>query len=419
VPQFLPLAHTVVQPPITLIGGRTESGLLPQRAAAPSALPGVVMIRGWPFRMATVRIWAYVALVALRLYRHPLRAAAALRRMRASLAQGLSTMPDKAVMAAGRLFPSLYVPGYPSKAFDLAVERELDRAAPVLGRPAPLRSVIVAITRMCALRCEHCLEWDVLNHAEGMSADELRAIVRQLRQRGVAQLFFSGGEPLQRFDLLLELVALLSDETDVWVLSSGRGLTSERARRLRDAGLTGVALSLDHWDAAEHDRFRGRQGAFDAVRQAAGCAREAGLLLALSLCPVRAFVSHDNLRRYADVAGSMGAHFLQIFEPKAIGHYAGQDVALAPAQVQALEQFVEWLNHDPTAERMPVVSYMAVEVRNGGCCGAGDQYAYVDTEGALHPCPFCRDHPVPLLGRDVDAAFAELQAAGCPSHPAP
>lgn len=418
-PQYLPLAHTVAQPPITLIGGLTESGLPPQRVAAPSALPGAVMIRGWPFRMATARIWAHVALVALRLYRHPFRAAAALRRMRASLAQGLSTMPDRAAVSAGRLFPSLYVPGYPSKAFELAVERELDRAAPVLGRPAPLRSVIVAITRMCALRCEHCLEWDVLNHAEGMSADELRSIARQLRQRGVAQLFFSGGEPLQRFDLLLELVALLGDETDVWVLSSGRGLTSERARRLRHAGLTGVALSLDHWDAAEHDRFRGRPGAFDAVRHAADSAREAGLLLALSLCPVRAFVSRDNLRRYAAVACSMGASFLQILEPKAIGHYAGQDVTLGPAQVQALEHFVEWLNHDPAAERMPVASYMELEVRGGGCRGAGDQYAYVDTEGALHPCPFCRDRPVPLLGRDVDAAFADLRAAGCPSHSQP
>jgi MoaA/NifB/PqqE/SkfB family radical SAM enzyme len=361
-------------------------------------------------------MWLRTAWLALRLYRNPFRAAAALKRLHASVAQFLPSMARKAATAGGRVFVSLYLPGWPSKAFDRCIERELHRTLPVTGRPAGLRAVIVAITRRCALRCEHCVEWDALNQPEGMTAEELQTITRQLRHRGVAQVFLSGGEPLQRFDVLLDLVASMADESDVWVLSSGRGLTTDRARRLREAGLTGVALSLDHWDAEMHDRFRGRPGSFEAVKRAAAQVCDAGLLLTLSLCPVKGFVLADNLDRYAALARSLGASFIQILEPKAVGHYAGQDVELEPAQQQVLAEFTARLNLDPAAHDLPGVGFLDGLARGGGCRGGGNQYAYLDTGGSLHACPFCRDNPVPLLGKDIDQAFADLEARGCPAH---
>ena len=74
------------------------------------------------------------------------------------------------------------------------------------------------------------------------------------------------------------------------------------------------------------------------------------------------------------------------------------------------------LNLDRGARAYPVVHYVDWNARRGGGCRGGDVYAYVDTAGSLHACPFCRDHAVPLLGRDVAGAFAELKAAGCPAR---
>jgi MoaA/NifB/PqqE/SkfB family radical SAM enzyme len=339
----------------------------------------------------------------------------ALRRLRAAHAPAPPWKVRKLAFSSGRLFWDLYVPGWPSAAFDRFVERELDRVVPVLGRPPALQTAIVAITRRCALRCEHCCEWSVLNRHEALSADDLHEIARRVQRRGVGQLFLSGGEPLQRFDDLLALTAAVSAETDVWVLSSGRGLTADRAARLHGAGLTGVALSLDHWDAAVHDEFRGVRGTFEAVKRAATSARGAGLLIALSLCPTRAFVSSENLDRYAQTARSMGASFIQILEPKPIGHYAGQDVALDPTQQRELERFTERLNLDPAARDLPAVTYLDWFARTHGCWGAGDRYVYIDTEGALHACPFCRAPGVHVLDHDIDEAIAMLQVSGCPA----
>jgi hypothetical protein len=151
------------------------------------------------------------------------------------------------------------------------------------------------------------------------------------------------------------------------------------------------------------------------VTRAAAHAREAGLVVALSLCPTRAFVSAPNLARYAERAGELGVSFIQILEPKAVGHYAGHDVRLTEAQRRLLEAFCARLNTDPAARHLPSVSYPDWSTRTLGCVGAGDRYIYIDTAGDLHACPFCRVPGIRALDHDLTTAISRLQTAGCPS----
>ena len=381
-------------------------------------------VRGLLKAIVIARIVGRVTWLAFRSPRNPLRALIALRRLVVTLQNEQWATPtrrrarlwssQKFVCSSGRYFWDFYAPGWPSVAFDHCVERELARVDPI-GRPPGLNTTIIAITRRCALKCEHCFEWDVLNRAEALSAAELQEITRRIQGCGSAQIIFSGGEPLQRFADLLALAAFATTESDVWVQTSGLGLTAEKSRRLRAAGVTGISLSLDHWDADEHDRFRGLPGSFEAVVRGARHASESGLLVACSLCPTRSFATAENLQRYAELARSLGASFIQVLEPKAIGHYAGQDVTLGPAAQRVLEEFCERLNTDTDARELPTVEYMDWSKRVLGCCGAGDRYAYVDTDGALHACPFCRAPGPRVLDQDIDAALSTLQARGCPA----
>jgi MoaA/NifB/PqqE/SkfB family radical SAM enzyme len=393
-------------------------------AAASDDAPASLQVRGLHKAGVIVRVWTRVAWLALRASGNPLRAATNLLRLRAVIQTRQWTTPvrgraqpwtsRKFVFASGRYFWDLYLPGWPSAAFDRCMERELERVESLRRQPA-LNTVIFAITRRCALKCEHCVEWDVLNRSEALSADDLHEIVRRMRQHGTAQFFFSGGEPLQRFPDLLSLAASVSAESDVWVLSSGLGLTADKARRLRDAGVTGLVLSLDHWDATAHDRFRGLPGSFAAVERAARHALDAGLLIACSLCPTRLFATPEHLQRYAETARSLGVSFIQILEPKALGHYASQDVVLDSAQQRALEEFCERLNSDAAAQDYPTVEYIDWVARTQGCVGAGDRYAYIDTDGELHACPFCRASGLRVLDNDIDESLSILQARGCPA----
>lgn len=389
-----------------------------REACMPDELAPTPMVWGLAKAMVKTAMWTRVAWLALRAYGGPVRALESLRRMRAEHQRLQAWRTRKYARVDRRYFWNLYAPGYPSKAFDRFVERELDRVSPHRGLAPALQTVVLAITKRCGYACEHCCEWDALNGRETLTLHDLRDAIARFQARGVGQIFLSGGEPLQRFDDLLALVRSASAESDLWILTSGHRLTLERAAELHEAGLTGVALSLDHPDAAGHDRFRGVDDAFEWVERAARHARDAGLVVALSLCPTRDLVSEASLEAYARTARRLGASFIQILEPKPVGRWAGCDVALTPAQQRLLETFEERLNTRSAHLDDPAVSYLERTHRRSACSGAGDRQVYVDTDGSLHACPFCRAPGGPRVGPDLDGALAALQREGCPARAA-
>jgi MoaA/NifB/PqqE/SkfB family radical SAM enzyme len=277
-----------------------------------------------------------------------------------------------------------------------------------------VRSVIFAITKSCPLRCEHCCEWDELNRRDTLSTEDLVTIVERFRALGTTQFFFSGGEPLTRMDDIVSIVQRTAPGVDFWLLTAGVGLSPRRARLLSEAGVTGICISLDHWKAERHDAFRGANGAFRWVENAARAAREAGLVVGVTLCPTRDFVTEENLERYALAASRLGAGFIQILEPRAVGHFAGKDVGLGPREHAMLDRFCARMNADRALNRMPIVVYPAFAQRRLGCQGAGMRYLYVDTDARLHACPFCRNAAGSALDPSLPERIRELRERGCP-----
>ena len=382
-----------------------------------------MMVSGWQRRAVQARVWANVWRVAHARYTSPVRAAQAVRalaRLRSSVRDGRPT--PRIARVGERYFMHMYTPGWPSLAFDRFVENEfmrLDAAESPGAAALRLQCVIMGITRQCPLRCEHCCEWDVLNQPDVLSVESRLEIVKRFQSLGATQIQFSGGEPLTRADDIIHIMTNAQPGTDFWLLTSGVGLTGARARELRRAKLAGVSVSLDHWDADVHNRFRGSDHAFAWAQRAALSAREAGLVVAFSICPTRQTATRDNLIRYTRNAARLGASFIQIVEPRAVGHFAGQDVELQPAQQQMLEQFFNEFNFSRRHRRMPVIVYQEMANRRLGCAGAGMRYAYVDTAGELHPCPFCRRESGSALDDNLEQHLTAMAQAGCPSCATP
>src|ERR1043166_2622133 len=55
-----------------------------------------------------------------------------------------------------------------------------------------------------------------------------------------------------------------------------------------------------------------------------------------------------------------------------------------------LEQFSEKMNYDNVYSSYPIITYHGHYSRKLGCSGSGKDYLYVDTDGDIHNCPFCR-----------------------------
>ena len=319
----------------------------------------------------------------------------------------------KMACVAGRYYREYQTPGWPSPAYDTYVATTVNRLVPFRPDADTLNLVFLAITKKCPLACEHCFEWDALNQKETLTRAHIHEMVARFQARHVSQIFFSGGEPMLRVNDLVAVVEAARPGTDFWVITSGFNFTRENAGRLKRAGFTGVTISLDHHDAARHNAFRGSPQAYAHAVQAAAHASEAGLVVNLSLCATREFITEANLMAYARLARQLGVAFVQVLEPRAVGHYAGQAVDPSAAQIALLEAFYVKLNFGPDFLDWPLVHYYGYHQRRMGCGGAADRFLYVDTDGDLHACPFCQRKGGSALGDALDESLAALKTGGC------
>ncbi len=216
---------------------------------------------------------------------------------------------------------------------------------------------------------------------------------------------------------LIAILQTAQPSTDFWVITSGHLLTLENALALKQAGLTGVTISLDHINPLLHNQFRGFAEAYVWVEKAAANAGLVGLVIGLSLCATKAFVTEENLMQYAELARRLGAAFIQVLEPKAVGHYAGLSVGLSTAQQKMLEDFYTKLNYQPNFQHLPLVVYYDYQRRRTGCAAAADRHVYVDTDGQLHACPFCQKSAGSALEPNIKTSLHNLRQAGCPVMP--
>lgn len=315
----------------------------------------------------------------------------------------------------GRYYYDMHAPGWPSSAFIRYNEGEMYRIIPFRRKTNYLNSMILAITKKCPLRCLHCYEWDVLNDREKLSLEDLKAIIKKFQShgKGVAQIQLSGGEPLSRFDDVISLLKSADNSTDFWIVTSGFQLTQEKATQLKEAGLRGLAISLDHFDPGQHNAFRGSEESFQWVIKAVANAHQAKLVVILSLCPTREFISEENMWQYAQLAKKLGAAFILIIEPRAVGHFADKDIKLSNNQLKILEDFYLKMNYNPGYADMPAVSYHGYHQRRVGCFGSGNRYLYIDTDGEMHICPFCRQKVVHVFSLPIQESMELLQKKRC------
>ncbi|HMR90675.1 MAG TPA: radical SAM protein [Chitinophagaceae bacterium] len=288
----------------------------------------------------------------------------------------------------GKYYFNMYTPAWPSAAYDALIKSELRRQEDPLNVRERLSFVFFAITRKCPLRCEHCFEWDNLNQKESFTKEELLATVDLFRREGVLQFHFSGGEPMVRIKELREVVRHTSANTECWVLTSGFNLTPENARALKQDGCKGIVISIDHYLPEVHNLFRGSDASFGHAVNGVAAARAAGLVVAISVCATRTFIEQGHLLPYIEFAKSIGVHFVQVLEPKNVGHYQDKDVLLFPRHIDELDRVFKLVNHSPAYQQYPTILYHGYHQRRVGCF-SGSRSVYVDAAGDVHACPFC------------------------------
>lgn len=165
----------------------------------------------------------------------------------------------------------------------------VEKPGEMVPKAASERKPIVVwnITRNCNLKCVHCYNDSGIGKTfNDITTEQAKTVLDDLAEFGVPSVLFSGGEPLMRHDLF-ELMEYAGNKGLRTVISTnGTLIKADTARRIKDAGVSYVGISLDGIGEI-NDKFRGVSGAFAKAAEGIKNCRSAGITIGLRLTLTR------------------------------------------------------------------------------------------------------------------------------------
>ena len=292
---------------------------------------------------------------------------------------------------------------------------------------APLR-VYWEITRACDLACRHCRAeaWPCRSTHE-LNQWEAVELLKGLAAAGdpLPHLVLTGGDPFKRPDLFDLIAAARTFGLPVSVSPSATPLvTPEAIRRLKEAEVEAISLSIDGSDAERHDALRGVPGTFDRTIAAARTAARVELPVQINTL-VSARTLADLPAIYA-LAGQLEAARWSLFFLIQVGRGTTLD-AISPEQCETL---MAWLAGLPRGRGGPLVTtteaphYRRVVFEHTGRRGGhgagirdGNGIMFISHTGDVYPSGFLplsagnvREAPPLTIYRESDL-FRQLRNA--------
>ena len=170
--------------------------------------------------------------------------------------------------------------------------------------------LLAELTYRCPLHCVFCYNpVDFARQEEELGTDDWLRVLRQGRALGAVQLGLSGGEPMVRDDL--EVIVAEAHRLGYYsnLLTSGVGLTAERAAALKEAGLDHVQLSFQDSTKDMND-FLSHTKTFDLKSRVAKIIKDQGWPMVMNVVIHRMNIEH--IGRIIEMAAELGAEYLEL-----------------------------------------------------------------------------------------------------------
>jgi radical SAM protein with 4Fe4S-binding SPASM domain len=279
-------------------------------------------------------------------------------------------------------------------------KRRLPLAAEVRPEDAvrPLYAVW-EITLACDLGCRHCGSRAGRARPDELSTAECLDLVHQMKDLGVFEVTLIGGEAYLRDDWAEVAREIRKCGMQCTMTTGGRGLTRERARLAKEAGVQSVSVSVDGLRES-HDLLRGVEGSFDAAMAALGALRDAGVPVAANSQINR--VNVDEIPALFDRLVEERIHGWQCQLTTAMGRAADEeDLLLEPWQVLDVIPMLAELKKKADAARVrffpgnnigyygPYEAILRASFpgKHRGTCGAGRSTLGIEADGSIKGCP--------------------------------
>ncbi len=295
--------------------------------------------------------------------------------------------------------------------------------------------VSYGITTRCNLACKHCYsEATEEGSPDELSTEEALGLVDDLADWGIGLLVLDGGEPLCRGDLL-EVISYASKKGIMTgVGSNGALIDKTMARKMAQAGVQAVSISIDGADDETHDSFRGKKGSFHQAMEGASALRMAGLPFQFNTVIRRGTVSQiPAILQLVVDSGANAAEFFDLVEAGRAKREC-QDEVLEPGERKAVMEWLAEAQLDcpipirvPACPMYPLVlkqreirpKHLPMEVLRripyyGRGCAAGMPFGYivVRANGEVNPCMLLQINLGNIRERKITQIWQESEILG-------
>ncbi len=287
---------------------------------------------------------------------------------------------EKFVEIEGKVVLNSQMPPYGTEAFDrfLSLSSLLKE-----GKTAPI-SCHISVTQRCNFSCWHCSNWH-RDEVEDLPLDLLLDTTHRLQEMGNCLIGLTGGEPTMRDDLE-DIIRGIGPRSSVLLFTNGTGITEDRAKELKKAGLFSIAISLDHFRPEAHDKLRGHEGAFDIAIKAFDASKNAGLYVIAAAVPTGEMIQKNEVPQFYDFCRDLGVHEVRVLAPIPTGRIVGNKEArwCGTDEQKQMWEYAKKLNLTKDYPRITEFSYMESEGILG--CTAGTFHMFIESDGTVTPC---------------------------------
>ena len=277
---------------------------------------------------------------------------------------------------------------------DATGSAEVQARAPRAVAKPPLW-LLAELTYRCPLHCAFCSNpVDYTRYREELDTAEWIRVFREARAMGAVQLGFSGGEPLLRDDLP-ELVAA-AHELGFYtnLITSGVGLTPQRAETLKRAGLDHIQLSFQD-SSRELNDFLSSTKTFDLKQRVARTIKDLGYPMVLNCVMHRYNLPH--VGRIIEMAEAMEADCLELANVQYYGWAWRNREMLMPSREMLATAEAVVQTHRPRLDGRMKSLWVVPDYAEGKpkpcMAGWGSVFLVVAPDGVALPCHSARMLP--------------------------
>ncbi len=299
----------------------------------------------------------------------------------------------------------LYIPGFPSEPFYAACKKFM-----VFDKKLPCTTVLISITSACRFQCEYCYQKNDIG--KEMNIEKLVEIVKRLQNIGIAFFNIEGGEPFLVYDRLKKICEAIDKKSEIWINSTGDGMTIEALQELKKLNITAIMFSMHSPDVKIVNKFMKSDNAWDTMLNGVDLCHKVNIPVAFNICLQRKDFYNGIFEKLMEKAKGFNASIIQLIKPKPAGGWLEKAIEdFTREDIIRVKELVNQYNNDRKYKDYPSISAQIIEEDSKmfGCtAGATDRF-YINAKGDIQPCEFLNISFGNIGTEDFDIIYEKMR----------